>query len=111
MVFVKPPSIPGPFMKIMAAQAISQREFNEKIGNDVRTEHLSLETSLPLIQAPVLIIWGDTDKITDVSGVPILEKGLKTYKTIIMKDTGHLPMIEKPEETNKSYINFLKNKI
>lgn len=111
MLFVKPPSIPGPFLKIMAAQAISQREFNEKTSNDIRAEHFSLEVSLPLIQAPVLIIWGDTDKIMDVSGVPILEKGLKTYKTIIMKDTGHLPMMEKPEETNKSYLNFLKNKI
>jgi len=110
-IFFKTPYIPGPFMKVMSAQAISQREFNEKIGNDIRTEHLSLETSLPLIQAPVLIIWGDADKIRDVSGVSILEKNLKTYKTVIMKDTGHAPMIEKPEETNKSYMNFLKNEI
>jgi abhydrolase domain-containing protein 6 len=109
-VFVKPPSIPGPFLKIMAAQAISQREFNEKTGNDIRTEHLSLETFLPLIQAPVLIIWGDTDNIMDVSGVPILEKGLKTYKTVIMKDTGHMPMVEKPEETAKAYMSFLNEK-
>jgi abhydrolase domain-containing protein 6 len=109
--FVEPVSIPGPFIKVLAARAISQREFNEKIVNDIRTEHLLLDPFLPLIQAPVLIIWGDTDNILDVSGVSILEKNLKTYKTVIMKDTGHAPMLEKSGETNKSYMDFLKNKI
>jgi pimeloyl-ACP methyl ester carboxylesterase len=46
----------------------------------------------------------------DVGGVAFLEKNLKNYRTVIMKDMGHAPMFERPEETAKVYVNFLKEK-
>jgi len=107
--FVKPPTIPAPIKIALAAQRISQRAFNEKILSDLRKAHLSLEAFLPAINMPVLIIWGDTDKILDVSCVSILEKKLKNYQTVIMKETGHIPILEKPQETATSYLYFLKN--
>ena len=63
---------------------------------------------LPKVKAPVLIIWGDKDKILDVSSIPILEKGLKNRQTVIMKDTGHIPMLEKPQETASVYRDFIE---
>ena len=72
--------------------------------------NFSLAPVLPLIQAPVLIIWGDQDKVLDVGGVTFLEKNLKNYRTVIIKDVGHCPMIEQPEETAKAYMTFLKEK-
>ena len=107
--FVKPPPMPGAFKKVLAAQAMEAREFNAKIEKDLFEEKLDLEPFLPMIQAPVCIIWGDQDRILDVSGVPILEKGLKNHQTFILKDTGHIPMMEKPAETAAVYIGFLKN--
>jgi triacylglycerol lipase len=65
---------------------------------------------LPQIQAPVIIIWGDSDKILDVGGVSVLGKNLKNYKTVIMKDTGHIPMLEHPGETASYYVGYLKGK-
>jgi pimeloyl-ACP methyl ester carboxylesterase len=62
-----------------------------------------------MIQAPVLIIWGDRDRILDVSGASVLDKGLKNHQTVIMKETGHVPMMEKPAETAAAYMSFLKN--
>jgi pimeloyl-ACP methyl ester carboxylesterase len=110
VLYFEPPFLFYPFLKVMTDRAISQREFYDKIANDMKQEHISIEPFLPTIQAPVLIIWGDADKILDVSTVPILEKNLKTYKTLIMKDTGHMPMLEKWDESSKSYVSFLKNK-
>jgi pimeloyl-ACP methyl ester carboxylesterase len=107
--FVKPPPMPGAFKKVMANQAMAAREFNAKIGKDLFDEKLALEPFLPMVQAPVCIIWGDQDRILDVSGVSILEKGLKNHQTVIMKETGHIPMMEKPAETASAYIGFLKN--
>ncbi len=107
--FVKSPPIPGPFKKVLAAQGMAAREFNAKIMKDLTDEQLALEPFLPMIQAPVCIIWGDQDRILDVSGASILEKGLKNHQTVILKDTGHLPMMEKPAETAAAYMNFLKN--
>jgi pimeloyl-ACP methyl ester carboxylesterase len=110
LVYVKMPPLPESFKKIMAADWIAHSEFNKKIWNDMQIHKFTLAAVLPLIQAPVLIIWGDQDKILDVGGVAFLEKNLKNYKTFIMKDTGHCPMIEKPEETAKIYISFLNEK-
>ncbi|MBU1966470.1 MAG: alpha/beta hydrolase [Proteobacteria bacterium] len=117
--FVKPPFIPAQFKKVLAADAIAHRDFNKKIWDDMMgnltKEALSLKENLlkpylPEIQAPVLIIWGDGDKILNVGGVSVLEKNLKDYKTVIMKETGHTPMLEKPKETASYYVSYLKGK-
>lgn len=108
LIFAKTPPIPAPFKRILAADMIAHAEFNKKIWNDWQPERFSLGPVLPLIQAPVLIIWGDQDKVTDIGGVAFLEKNLKKYKVVILKATGHLPMFEKPEETARAYMSFLK---
>jgi abhydrolase domain-containing protein 6 len=110
LIFVKRPSLPASLKKIMTEDWIARAEFNKKIWNDWQPHLFSLAPVLPLVQAPVLIIWGDQDKIVDVGGVAFLEENLRKYRTVIMKDTGHCPMMEKPEETAKAYISFLKEK-
>ena len=110
VVYLKPPKVPEAFKKILIADWIAHAAFNKKIWNDCQPLHFSLAPVLPEIQAPVLIIWGEQDKVLDVGSVAFLEKNLKKYSTVIMKDTGHCPMIEKPEETAKAYMNFLKEK-
>jgi abhydrolase domain-containing protein 6 len=109
--FVKPPFIPSQFKKLLIADAIAHREFNEKIWRDMKKRKESfLEPYLPKIQAPVLIIWGDTDRVLDVGGASVLEKKLKNCRAVVMKDTGHMPMLEKPQETASTYVGFLKSK-
>ena len=110
LIFVKTPPIPAPFKRILVADMIAHAEFNKKIWNDWQPEKFTLAAVLPLIQAPVLIIWGDQDKVTDIGGVAFLEKNLKTSTVVILKDTGHAPMMEKPEESAKAYLSFLKEK-
>ncbi len=107
--FVKPPPTLASTKKLAIDRMIADRKFNENIGWDLFKEALALESFLPMIQAPVLIIWGDHDRILDVSGARVLEKGLKKHQTLIMKDTGHMPMWEKPAETAAAYRSFLKN--
>ena len=118
--FAKPPFIPSQFKKVLAADAAAHRDFNQKIWDDMVGSHTKgtsfsmenfLKPYLPRIQAPVLILWGDADRILDVGGASVLEKGLKDSKTVIMKDTGHTPMLEKPRETASYYLNHLKGGI
>ena len=110
LVYAKRPPIPPAFMKILIADWIAHTGFNRKIWDDSQPFQLSLAPVLPRIQAPVLILWGDQDKMLDAGGVAFLEKNLKNYRTVIMKDTGHVPMIERPEETAKAYRSFLNEK-
>ena len=110
LVYAKMPPIPPAFKKILVADWIAHTEFNRKIWNDTNQFQFSLKPVLPQIQAPVLILWGEQDKMLDVGSVVFLEKNLKNHRTVIMKDTGHCPMIEKPEETAKAYRSFLNEK-
>jgi pimeloyl-ACP methyl ester carboxylesterase len=105
--FVKPPWFPGPVKKIMASEWIRNRSFNEKVFGEIMGEGSSLEPDLAKIEARTLILWGDTDRLLHVSCTEVLEAGLKESTTVIMKDCGHVPMMERPEETARHYMEFL----
>jgi len=107
-IFVDPPFIPKPVMKYLAKRAIMSRDFNEKIINDLIEEKDSLEPYLPKIGVKSLILWGDMDRLLDLSCTKALEKGLKKHETVIMKNCGHCPMLERPKETASHYLEFLK---
>ena len=108
LAFVNPPSLPYPIKKVMIKTALANRQFYEKERKEFAPDLYSLEKDLPKIKAPTLILWGDQDKVIDVSSVPVFEKGLKNHKTVIIKDCGHAPMMEKPQETATQYIDFIK---
>jgi pimeloyl-ACP methyl ester carboxylesterase len=108
LLYAKPPSVPYPIEKVLLKAYISNRQIYEKEGNEIYPDFNSLEKDLPKIKAPTLILWGDQDKVIDISSVPVFEKGLKNHKTVIIKDCGHVPIIEKPQETATQYIDFVK---
>ena len=109
LVFVNPPSLPYPLKKVFIHQALTNLIFYEKALKEIKPDFFSLEKQLPKIKAPTLILWGDQDKIFDVSSVPVFERGIKNHKTVIIKDCGHVPQVEKPKETAIHYLDFIKN--
>ena len=109
LLFVNPPSLPYPIKKVMIKTALTNRQFYEKERKEIFPDFSSLEKDLPNIKAPTLILWGDQDKVVDISSVPVFEKGLTNHKTVIIKNCGHVPMMEKPQETATQYIDFIKS--
>lgn len=108
LLFTNPPRLPYPLKKVFVQTAVANRTFYEKERIEIFPDFYSLEKELPNIKAPTLILWGDQDKIIDVSSVPVFEKGLTNHKTVIIKDCGHLPMMEKPQETATHYRAFIQ---
>jgi pimeloyl-ACP methyl ester carboxylesterase len=106
--FTNPPSLPYPLKKVFIQTALANRKFYEKERKEIFPDFYSLEKELPNIEAQTLILWGDQDKVLDVSSVPVFEEGLQNHKTVIIKDCGHVPMIEKPQETATHYIDFIR---
>jgi len=110
-VFVKPPQIPSFIKKYVAKQAVKAGPFNEKILKEqIDSDITVLQSKLNKITAPTLIVWGDSDKLIHISSVPIFEKNITNSKSMIIKECGHLPMMEKPEETATIYQDFLNGK-
>jgi len=109
-VFLKPPEIPKFAKKLLVEEALRHKASNERIFKQISAETGALEPDLPKIKARTLVLWGDHDRVLDVSCVQVFEKGLKNSTTVIMKDCGHLPMIERPQEAAEHYLAFLKSK-
>jgi len=109
-VFVKPPEIPWIVKNYLVQEAISHNASNSRISRQTSGELGALEPDLPKIKARTLVLWGANDRVADVSAVKVFEKGLPNCTTVIMKDCGHLPMIERPEEAAGHYLEFLKGK-
>lgn len=104
--FVTPPYIPRSVKQYLATQAIAQRAFNEKIFQDLVASPRPLEPALQGFAAPTLIMWGDTDRILHVSGAAILVGLVQNGRLAILEHTGHVPMIEKPQESAQQFLHF-----
>jgi Predicted hydrolases or acyltransferases (alpha/beta hydrolase superfamily) len=65
---------------------------------------------LPQIQQPLLIIWGETDPWTPITGAKIYQDLAKinpSVEFISIPDTGHCPHDERPEQVNYIILNWL----
>lgn len=107
LLFVEKPPLPGSLKQYLAARAMASHDFNQKIFNQLRERYIPLETELAKIQVPTLLLWGDQDQILDVSSIKVMQPLLKQPSVVIMQACGHLPMIERPEETAEHYQTFL----
>ena len=109
-VFVKRPFIPRAIKKYLIQEAIEHQSLNRKIFKQLRSsvDDPPLETMLKDLPVPTLIVWGEQDRVLHVSGAKILEAVMPNAKTEIMDAVGHLPMIEKPEETAELYLGFIE---
>ena len=73
-------------------------------------DFMPLEMLLKNSQTPALILWGDNDRVLHMSGAKILESVMPNAKSVIMKNIGHVPMVEKPQESANIFLNFIGKK-
>lgn len=106
-VFVAAPPLPEPLQQHFAQQAMTNSALYEKIFSHLVERYIPLEPELPKIEAPTLLLWGDQDRVLHVSSIEVMRPLLKKPSVVIMKDCGHVPMLERPEETAMHYQAFL----
>ena len=94
---------------VVAHRSLNRRLDNQLIYSAVKGDPtVGLEPLLPQIETPVLIIWGEYDRILHVSSVDKMRPLLPQAEVIIMEDTGHVPMLERPSETAAHYLRFME---
>jgi pimeloyl-ACP methyl ester carboxylesterase len=62
---------------------------------------------LPEIVCPTLIVWGDRDRVITVRDADIYMELIPNSRKEIFKDTGHVPMLERPAKFNALLEQFL----
>ncbi len=61
------------------------------------------------ILVPTLIIVGNADKLTPVKYSQFFKEYVKNSTMTVVKDAGHMSMLEKPEEVNHAIKEFIKS--
>jgi pimeloyl-ACP methyl ester carboxylesterase len=63
--------------------------------------------ALPDIKCPTLLIWGREDNLVPVGDADEFERLIPNARKVILEDTGHVPMIERPQTYNDLLAEFL----
>ncbi len=104
----KPPFLPWPAKRVLARRSFEYAAFNQTIFDSYKADRaVGLEPILPEIGVPVLILWGEYDRVLDVSSVDVMRPLLPQAEVVIMRDTGHIPMLERPAETARHFRAFV----
>jgi pimeloyl-ACP methyl ester carboxylesterase len=59
------------------------------------------------IRCPTLILWGENDSVITVDDAHEYERLIPDSRKTVMEDTGHVPMMERPQAVNDVLLEFL----
>jgi pimeloyl-ACP methyl ester carboxylesterase len=59
------------------------------------------------IGCPTLIVWGESDTVIPVRDAQEFERLIDDSRKVVMDDTGHVPMAERPRAFNDLLVDFL----
>ena len=68
-----------------------------------------IRDDLPTVSCPTLIVWGEKDRVVGVEAAEEYQREIPHAKFVMLEDTGHVPMIERPEKFNELLGEFLSS--
>src|SRR4051794_13818151 len=77
---------------IDALDALTDYDFRDRLGD---------------VKVPVLLVWGCDDNLVPVKDADEFERLIPNARKVILDDTGHVPMLERPSAFNDLVVEFL----
>ena len=103
-VMAEPPFIPRPIMNVLAQERIRNFDLEQRIFVQIAGD--SMEERVRGMETPTLIVWGDKDRTINVATAEVLRALLPRSQVIIMPGIGHVPVIERPQQSADDYLRF-----
>jgi pimeloyl-ACP methyl ester carboxylesterase len=75
-----------------ALEAMLEYDFRDRLGE---------------IRAPTLVVWGEEDMLVPVKDADEFESQIPDARKVVLKDTGHVSMLERPPTFNRLLLEFL----
>lgn len=110
LVFAKRPFLPYPILHATQEEALRNAKSNARLWDEQVKDRYLLQQQLGKASPrPTLVLWGESDRVFNVSGTQPL-KGLLPANARIesLPGIGHLPMMEAPADTAGRYADFLR---
>jgi len=105
--FAQRPFLPYPILHAAKADALRRSASNMRIWNAQLRDRYLLDAHIGKLKQPTLVLWGEKDRLFDVSGVTALQARLPKAHIQVLPDVGHLPMMETPGSSSRLYAQFL----
>ncbi|MGL5987696.1 MAG: alpha/beta fold hydrolase [Burkholderiales bacterium] len=105
--FVDPPYAPDFLLNSLADAQVARRGEYLRMYQQFWGRRTPLEPLLPGLAMPALLLWGDQDKILDVSAAQVFKQGLPHVEAVIWPNVGHAPMLEKAADSARLYAGFI----
>lgn len=101
--------VPRQFARLHFAQMAPHLTLLDRIFAQLvdAMQNAPLNSRLAEVRAPTQIIWGRHDQLIDVSCATTQHEGIAGSELVILEETGHVPMIEKPAEAARHHRAFL----
>lgn len=106
-VLERPPPIPWPIRRHLADGFIARAELHQQIMENILAGQWDLTEELDRIGVPALALWGDRDRLIDVSAGRVFHERLPRSRLVIFHGVGHCPQYEVPERTGSLVERFL----
>lgn len=112
----QPPFLPWPLKPAFLRKTLARQDINNKIFTDmIATKerlkemnfHQQIQTIIAEHNVPTMIMWGEEDRVLDVSAVAAFQQLIPQATVHIFPEVGHLPMVEIPNESAEIYQQFL----
>ena len=108
-VMEKQPPIPAPIRRHLADEFMARSSLNQKIMGDLLEGDLDLTPRLGEVKAESLLIWGDQDRLIDISAGHAYQRGLPNSRMVIFHGIGHIPQYECPARTARYIGRFVES--
>lgn len=108
MTMAQPPWLPEFVLAAISEQYQKRRPELRLIFRDFYNQHM-LDNELDEIHVPMLLLWGEEDRLIHVSSAAVWRAGIPNIQVEIWPGIGHMPMVESPERTATLYKTFLAN--
>lgn len=106
-VMYKPPYLPKSVQAVFAQERINNKELDAKILEQIVTDNVEERAKIiAQYNIPTLVVWGDKDQVIKPETVNLIKKIIPQAQVIMMKDVGHVPMVEAVDQTAEDYKRF-----
>lgn len=109
--FVRPPWLPGAIKRVFIRRSIARFSWLNRMLQDLRADRdYLLNDRLRELKVPTLIVWGAGDAILPLRHAAIWHAGVSGSTQVVLKECGHAPQYEEPEQTARVMLDFLSGR-
>ena len=100
---IDPSKLSPEALKLMAGNRVTLAVYGGAMNE------AGLDERLASVTKPTLVVWGDSDRIADADYGRAFAKAIPGARFQLLRDTGHLPQIETPEQLLEAVSAFVES--